>query len=147
MIKLWEKDIPLWDKEIDQEEPNIVPYLLENTLAPCVIVCAGGAYGGKAYHEGEPIAQWLNSIGFHSFVLDYRVAPYKEPAPQLDLQRAIRHVRYYAEKYNIRKDAVGVLGFSAGGHLVTSVSIYYDNGKTDGDEIDRESCRPDFTVP
>ena len=147
MIKLWEKDIPLWDSSIDQEEPNITPYLLENTKAPCVIVCAGGAYGGKAYHEGEPIAQWLNSIGFHAFVLDYRVSPYRQPAPQLDLKRAIRHVRYYSEKYNIRKDAVGVLGFSAGGHLVTSVSVFFDYGLENGDAIDKESCRPDFTVP
>ena len=61
MIKLWEKDIPLWDETIDQEEPNIVPYLLENTNAPCVIVCPGGGYGGQADHEGRPIAEWLNS--------------------------------------------------------------------------------------
>lgn len=147
MIKLWENKIPLFDESVGQKEPNITPYLLQDTYAPCVIVCPGGGYAGKADHEGKPIAQWLNSIGYHAFVLDYRVYPYKQPAPQLDLQRAIRHVRYYSEKYNIRKDAVGVIGFSAGGHLVASVSVFFDYGCSDGDEVDKESCRPDFTIP
>lgn len=147
MIKLWEKEVPLFEESFGQKEPSIKPYLLDGVTAPCVIVCPGGGYCGKADHEGEPIALWLNSIGFHAFVLDYRVAPYRQPVPQLDLQRAIRHVRYHAGKYNVRKDAVGVLGFSAGGHLVASVSVFYDLGKDDGDDIDKESCRPDFTVP
>lgn len=147
MIKLWEKDIPLFDESFGQNEPNMTPFLLADTYAPCVIVCPGGGYGGKAEHEGPPIARWLNSIGYHAFVLDYRVAPYRQPAPQLDLQRAIRHVRYYSEKYNVRKDSIGVLGFSAGGHLVTSVSVFFDYGRDDSDEIDKVSCRPDFTIP
>ena len=145
MIKLWE-NAPIYDASIGQTEPNITPYLLENTVAPCVIVCPGGGYAMKADHEGGPIAQWLNSIGFHAFVLDYRVAPYREPAPQLDLRRAVRYVRHYAEKYGIIKEKVGVLGFSAGGHLAASVSVYNDLGRNDGDEIDKESCRPDFSV-
>ena len=78
MINLWENGkAPLFDENIkDQKIPDITPYIAEGAKA-AVVICPGGAYMMKAYHEGEPIAQWLNSIGVSAFVLNYRVAPYK----------------------------------------------------------------------
>jgi acetyl esterase/lipase len=112
-----------------------------------VIVCPGGGYGGRAPHEGEPIALWLNSIGVSAFVLDYRVAPYRNPCELMDAQRAIRYVRSHARDFNIDPKHIGILGFSAGGHLASSAGTHYDNGKPDAaDPVDRMSCRPDTMI-
>ena len=74
-LKLWEKT-PLFDAAFGQEEPTLTPFLLPgDTARGAVIVCPGGAYVMKADHEGAPIAQRMNELGFHAFVLDYRVAP------------------------------------------------------------------------
>lgn len=115
--------------------------------AGAVIVCPGGGYGFRAEHEGAPVAEWLNSLGIHAFVLDYRVNPYRHPAPLLDAQRAIRLVRSQARAWNVRPDRVGILGFSAGGHLASTAGTRYDLGSPHAaDPIDRESCRPDALV-
>lgn len=104
------------------EIPTIVPYLInsgshDEIPRPAVIVAPGGGYGGRADHEGEPIALWLNSIGFSAFVLNYRVNPYKHPIPLLDAQRGIRLVRFRSAEWGVDPDRIGMLGFSAGGHL------------------------------
>ncbi len=147
MIKLWENGAPLFDETIGQEEPSITPYLIESDKpVGCVIVFPGGAYLGRAGHEGEPIAKMLNDAGFHAFVLNYRVAPYHYPVMLYDEQRAIRYVRYHAKEFNIDPEKIGVLGFSAGGHLAVMAMQQYDLGLSEGDEIDRVSCRPDAAV-
>lgn len=148
MIKLWEGTAPGFDPAIDQKEPNITPFLVDEG-APCgaVIVCPGGGYGGKADYEGAPIARWLNSVGISAFVLDYRVAPYKHPYPLLDAQRAIRTVRYRAQEWGIKSDKIGILGFSAGGHLSATAGTHFDAGNSQAvDPIERVSCRPDALV-
>ena len=87
-------------------------------------------------------------MGYHAFVLDYRVAPYRHPAPMMDAHRAIRFVRYHAEKFGVLPNKIAILGFSAGGHLVCSASTQYDSGNPDAaDPIDRVSARPDVFVP
>ena len=146
-IFLWDEEkIPFFDKNIPQKTPNITPYIVKGAKA-AVVVCPGGGYSGKAYHEGEPIAWWLNSIGVSAFVLDYRVAPYKFPCPQLDAKRAIRYVRFNAEKYGYMPDRIGILGFSAGGHLAASCGTLFDDfGYEKQDEIDSVSARPDFMI-
>lgn len=144
MIKLW-NDAPYYSSEIGQPEPSLVPYLTEK-YAPCVIVCPGGGYAFKAEHEGRPIAEWLNSVGYNAFVLDYRVSPYRQPVPLLDLQRAVRFVRFHSDEYKIPGNGIGVLGFSAGGHLAASSAVFFDNGRSGGDSVDGVSCRPDFAV-
>ena len=136
MINLWEDGkAPLFDESIkDQKIPDITPYIAEGAKA-AVVICPGGAYMMKAYHEGEPIAQWLNSIGVSAFVLNYRVAPYKFPAMQLDARRAVQYVRYHAADYGIDKSKIGILGFSAGGHLAASTgTIFDDYGYSTDDE-------------
>ena len=148
MINLWESNIPGFDLSIDQKAPNITPYLVK-TAKPCgaVIVCPGGGYWGKAEHESAPIAHWLNNAGISAFVLDYRVAPYKHPYPMLDAQRAIRMVRYHASKWNILPDKIGMLGFSAGGHLTSTAGTHFDFGSPQAsDPVEQTSCRPDAMV-
>jgi len=101
----------------------------------------------RADHEGKPVALWLNSIGISAFVLDYRVAPYRHPAPLWDAQRAIRYVRSHAGEWNIDRIRVGILGFSAGGHLASAAGTHYDKGNhVAEDKVDQESSRPDLMV-
>jgi acetyl esterase/lipase len=88
-----------------------------------VIVCPGGGYVGKAPHEAEPIARALARHSIHAFLLDYRVEPDRHPAPLSDARRAIRVVRQLAPELKIRPDRVGILGFSAGGHLAGSAAF------------------------
>lgn len=145
---------PLWDGQtpgIETADPHFVPTITPCTVdspspAGCVIVLPGGGYGHRAAHEGEPIARALNERGIAACVCEYRVAPYRHPHPLLDAQRAIRWVRAHARDLNANPEAVGVLGFSAGGHLASTAGTHYDLGRDDGDEIDRQSCRPDALV-
>jgi acetyl esterase/lipase len=113
-----------------------------------VIVCPGGGYGTLAPHEGEPVALWLNSIGVTAFVLRYRHAPgYQHPTPLEDLQRAIRTVRSRAEEWALDSQRIGILGFSAGGHLVSTASTHFDAGHPEAtDPIERASSRPDLAI-
>ncbi|HEY2671633.1 MAG TPA: alpha/beta hydrolase [Rugosimonospora sp.] len=140
---------------------------------PAVLVVPGGGYSRNAEHEGAPVARWLNSLGVSAFVLRYRVAPYRYPVPLLDGQRAIRYIRHHADRFGIDPGRVGVLGFSAGGHLAGLLATagrgaperagsgsgdtasggapdFVDELSTsDGqpaDGIDREDPRPDLAV-
>ena len=154
---MWEGErmteiIPLWDdlrlEENGQNEsaPSIQPYLLEGPRPfPVMIVAAGGAYARRAEHEAYPVAEWLNSIGISAVVLNYRVAPYKHPIPLSDAKRAIRMVRYKAIDWNLDPNKIGILGFSAGGHLASSAGIHFDFGNPVAeDPIERFSSRPDL---
>jgi len=114
-----------------------------------IVVCPGGGYGFLAIdHEGKQIAEWLNSIGVSAFVVSYRIAPrYHHPAPLLDAQRALRIVRARAKEWGVDPSRVGIIGFSAGGHLASSTGTHFDEGKPDAtDPVDRASSRPDFMV-
>src|SRR4029078_2795669 len=94
-------------------------------------------------------AEWLNSLGVAAFVLDYRHSGkgYAHPAPLDDAQRAIRTVRSRADEFKIDPKKVGIMGFSAGGHLASTAGTHFDAGKSDAkDAIDHVSCRPDFLV-
>lgn len=144
---LWMHGAPYALGNADEDCPAITPYLVEGDNRPAVIVCPGGGYGMRAYHEGEPIAQWLNGLGISAFVLRYRVAPYQYPCALLDVQRAIRTVRFKAEQFRINPDQIGVLGFSAGGHLVSNAGTSYDKGNKEAEDvIEQMSCRPDLLI-
>ena len=143
--------LPLWPDQTAADgdsAPRLTPFLLNNSEPTgAVIVCPGGGYGGRAPHEGAPVARWLNSLGIAAFVLDYRVAPNRHPIPLGDAQRAIRTVRQRAAEWRIRPDRIGILGFSAGGHLAASAGTHYDAGNPQAtDPIERQSCRPDALV-
>lgn len=114
-----------------------------------VIVCPGGGYGHLAStYEGHDVAEWFTSFGVTGFVLRYRLAPkYHHPSPMLDIQRAVRTVRSRAKEWNLDPARIGVMGFSAGGHLASTSATHFDAGKPEAaDPIDRVSCRPDFAI-
>lgn len=147
-IKLWENGTPYYNPEYGQPETTITPYPAESNgeKRGCVIVFPGGGYGKRSGHEGEPVALMLNEIGIHAFVLNYRIAPYKHPAELEDALRAIRWVRYHADEYGIDPEKIGVLGFSAGGHLAVSASTHFDYGRPAGDAIDATSSKPNAAI-
>jgi acetyl esterase/lipase len=147
---LWPKGAPQQDGEEERDKPSISLYLARSEGAlPAVVVCPGGGYGGLAKdHEGHQIGVWFNERGVHAFILTYRHAPkYRQPVPMLDVQRAIRAVRVRAVEWKVDPAKIGVMGFSAGGHLTSTAVTHFDEGQADAeDPIDRASCRPDFGV-
>jgi acetyl esterase/lipase len=149
---LWPHGAPLAKGDSENDKPNVTVYpaTAEKRSVAAVVVCPGGGYGALAMdHEGKQVAEWLNSLGVTAFVLKYRHrnTGYGHPAPMLDAQRAMRFARANADKFHIESNKIGILGFSAGGHLASTVGTHFDDGRRDADDpIDRESCRPDFMV-
>jgi acetyl esterase/lipase len=138
-------------KKTGNEIPSIVPYLVTTSQPNSVILIApGGGYMGRAQHEGKDIALWLNSIGISAFVLNYRHAPFRHPIPFLDAQRAVRFIRYHAQEFKIDPTRLGMLGFSAGGHLTSTIctltqrSWFLENYCPD--EIDRMDDLPNVCI-
>jgi acetyl esterase/lipase len=139
----------------DVQNPDISVYLPSKKFSTgqAVVICPGGGYWILAYDlEGTDIARYLNSIGVAGIVLKYRLPTYGnviEPhkAPLMDAQRAMRLVRYNAKKWNIDTTKIGIMGFSAGGHLASTLGTHFDYGnKASADSIERLSCRPDFMI-
>lgn len=147
-VLLWPDGAPGAKGDTPEDKPRITPFLAAGDGPhACIVVCPGGGYGGRAGHEGAPIAQWLNGFGVSAVVLDYRVRPYRHPVPLGDAQRAIRTVRSRAAEWRIDPKRVGILGFSAGGHLAASAATLSDDGDpAAADPIDRFSSRPDAAV-
>lgn len=148
---LWPNGAPgaAGTEEIDQPWLWLYPAPADKANGAAVVVCPGGGYGHLAInHEGEEIAQWLNSLGVSAYVLKYRLAPrYHHPAPINDAQRALRMVRSRAEAWKIDPSRVGIMGFSAGGHLASTAATHFDKGQPDSaDPIEKVSCRPDFAI-
>lgn len=147
-FELWPEGAPGAKGTGLEDRPRLTPYLVEGgTPRGVVIVCPGGGYGGRAAHEGKPIAEWLNGIGISAFVLDYRVAPYRHPVPLGDAKRTIRHVRHHAATFGIDPARIGILGFSAGGHLASSAAVHFDEGDAEAaDPVERVSSRPNAAI-
>jgi acetyl esterase/lipase len=147
---LWPKGAPGSLGEEAKDKPTLIIYLPEKPKGAGIVICPGGGYGGLAMdHEGHQIGRWLNEHGIAGFICDYRHRGkgYGHPAPLQDAQRAIRTVRSRAKEFGVDPTKIGILGFSAGGHLASSAVTHFDAGKADAeDEIERASCRPDFGV-
>ena len=149
---LWPNGAPGAKGDTDNDKPTLTIYLppKDKATGAAVVICPGGGYGNVAMeHEGHQVAQWLNSCGVAGFILDYRHRKkgYGHPAPLQDAQRAIRTVRANAAEWGVKPDRIGILGFSAGGHLAATAATHFDKGSADAaDPIDRASCRPDFAV-
>ena len=148
---LWPHGAPGAQGTQPEDIPTLTVYLPDpgKAVGTAVVVCPGGGYVHLAMEkEGSDIAEWLNSIGIAAFVLKYRLGPrYHHPIEMWDGQRALRYVRYHARDYGIDSNRIGIWGFSAGGHLASTVGTHFDNGKPQApDPIDRVSCRPDFMV-
>jgi acetyl esterase/lipase len=137
------------------QTPSIDVYLPSKRVATgqAVVICPGGGYWILAYDlEGTDIARYLNSIGVAAVVLKYRLPTYgntiePDKAPLMDAQRALRLVRANAAKWNIKPDKIGIMGFSAGGHLASTLGTHFDYGnKNSADSIEKLSCHPDFMI-
>jgi acetyl esterase/lipase len=147
-ILLWPNGAP-YAKGMEPEDcPSITSYLVQSDRpTPSMIVCPGGGYQAISENEAEPIAKWLNEIGISAIVLRYRVAPYHHPCPMTDAQRAIRYVRHHAKEWNIDPQKIGIIGFSSGGHLASTIGTHFDSGRPDDkDPIERHSSRPSLMV-
>jgi acetyl esterase/lipase len=149
-IVLWPAGAPGAIGSEAADIPTLTPYIPPKQIATgaAIVVCPGGGYQHLADHEGGPVAEWLNSIGVTAFVLKYRIAPrYHHPAPMLDAARAIRTVRARAAEWGIDPRKIGILGFSAGGHVASTAGTHYDAGSPESaDPVERVSSRPDLLV-
>ncbi len=149
-ILLWEGGAPGALGQADADKPTITAYPApRGSSGTAVVVAPGGGYGGLAMeHEGKQIAYWYNAMGVTAFVLKYRLGPrYHHPVELGDAQRAVRTVRSRAAEFNILPDRIGMMGFSAGGHLASTAGTHFDKGQPDAaDPIDRASSRPDFLI-
>lgn len=150
-VLLWPEGAPDALGNTDADQPSLTIYLPDADQAngTGVVVCPGGGYGHLAVgHEGHDIGEWFKARGITAFILQYRIAPrYHHPAPLSDAQRAIRLVRARAAEWKLDPKKIGIMGFSAGGHLASTAGTHFDAGKPDSkDPIDRVSCRPDFLI-
>ncbi len=143
-ILLWDDDkIPNYN---GGRKPYMVPFLLEKQ-APAVVIAPGGAYLNVCMeHEGVKVAKRFNELGFHAIIVNYRVSPSRYPCPQLDFIRAIQLVRSKATEWQINENQILALGFSAGGHLVTSVSGVYDELVTQTGDLAHIDGRPNGII-
>ncbi|GAB4232685.1 MAG: alpha/beta hydrolase [Acidobacteriota bacterium] len=161
-------EFPLWpgtppgDQPLEVEEtyaegrvenvriPTLTVFLppRDRATGTAVVICLGGGYWLLAVdHEGYEVARWLNSLGVAAFVLKYRHRHFRHPVPMWDAQRAIRTVRARAEEWGVDPQRVGILGFSAGGHLASTVATHFDAGNPEAaDPVERQGSRPDFAV-
>lgn len=138
---LWPNGAPGALGSEDADKPALTAWLARADQKPngmAIVVCPGGGYGALAMdHEGKQIAQWLNSQGIAAFVLKYRLGPrYHHPAPLQDAQQAIRIVRKRASEFKINPEHVGIMGFSAGGHLAATAATH----------LQAPGVRPDFAI-
>ena len=128
--------------------PTLTPYPAKDPDGSSVLVFPGGGYGNLAKHEGEPVAQWLATLGITAFVVHYRLGPrYRHPAMLQDAAYAVRTVRAMSREWKLDPARIGVLGFSAGGHLAATISTQFDDGDPfSSDPIAKVSSRPDVSV-
>jgi len=168
-MKLWDGEPPNFKKSDLHEQydttdivrishvsiPDMAVYLPSKEIATgqAVVICPGGGYRILAYNkEGTDFAKYFNAHGIAAIVLKYRLPDdesnvHPEKSPLMDAKRAIRLVRFNAGKWNINNGKVGIMGFSAGGHLASTLGTHFaDDNEDVRDEIDKINCRPDFMI-
>lgn len=150
-VNLWSDGAPGALGSEPKDIPKLTVRRVESATATgALIICPGGGYGGLAMdHEGKQMVQWANAIGLTAVLCEYRHRGkgYGHPAPLQDAQRAVRMVRANASQWNIDPNKIGIIGFSAGGHLVSTVITQFDPGdKESNDPIAQQSSRPDFAI-
>lgn len=167
--------LPLWEREVPNQNETKVEELNEITdklrittvdnpgievflpaksysTGEAVVICPGGGYRILAYnHEGVDIAKWLNSHGIAGIVVKYRLPRTANNidgkiSPFLDAQRAMRLTRYHSTEWGIDSNKIGIMGFSAGGHLASTLGTHFNDDHFSTDDIDEISCRPDFMI-
>jgi acetyl esterase/lipase len=161
VIEIWPDQVPMpaeeetpehWGKWglVNVHTPTLTRYPADPKIANglAILILPGGGYSQVCInHEGHRVGEWFSAKGVSAFVLKYRVKPYRHPVPLLDAQRAMRYIRHNAPKFGIDPDRIGVMGFSAGGHLAASLSVHHGlKLLTPTDQIDLISARPNFSV-
>ncbi len=160
-IELWPEGVPglradATPEKLDRTHASNVhhPYLVafpapaDKAVGTAAIICPGGSYRSLSIeNEGSLVAARLNAVGVSAYVLHYRMVEYGHPAPLRDVLRAIRLLRSRASEFGVKPDRIGVVGFSAGGHLAASAATLFNDpdGRT-GAELDAVSARPDFAA-
>jgi acetyl esterase/lipase len=147
VVPVWSK-IPLAQGSGPDDIPDLTIYRPEKATGAALVICPGGGYIEKVAHEKEPVARWLVARGITAFLLSYRVGPrYHHPAPWLDAAESIRLVRARSQEFGIDPQRIGIIGFSAGGHLGAHVSVTFDTPRLDEvSEWPTISSRPDLAV-
>jgi acetyl esterase/lipase len=144
------------------QDATLTPFVLEGGPRPAFVVCPGGNLLERAAHEGAPIAAWLNRIGLHAFVLNYRLLPCPPTSILADAFRAVRYLRHHAARLRVDAERIGMIGFSGGGFITAFAGTRFENGegaspeddaltaalfpRDEGDPVDRESARLDAMV-
>lgn len=163
-MQLWSTEIPgsiktndyneIYNENLDQlrkvVNPTLTIFLPENPNGTSMVICPGGGYAYLAINkEGFKVAEWLNTLGITAFVLKYRlpsddIMKDKSIGPLQDAQESIRYIKRHAEKWQLNPDKIGIIGFSAGGHVASTLSThYYDSVYNSADST---SAKPDFTI-
>jgi acetyl esterase/lipase len=153
-IYLWPDGAPMAKSKEDADQPYMMAYYpaTKNAQKSAVVICPGGGYGHLADdHEGKQVAKWYNDRGVTAYVLYYRLgfhkSGYTHPVPLMDAERALRTVRANAGKWGLDPNKVGIMGFSAGGHLASSLGTHFTDGdKSSKDPIEKVSSRPNYMV-
>lgn len=147
-VRLWPEDAPNGDQTFEKSEAKITVHIPPTPSGAAIVICPGGGYGGLVTGpEGHGIATWLNSHGITGVVLEYRLPRGRSFVPLLDAQRAIRMVRARAAEWRVDAKRVGVMGFSAGGHLASTAATHFaPEDPHAANPLDRPSTRPDFAI-
>jgi acetyl esterase/lipase len=161
ILKLWDGWAPIGDEMYEDSDTTITVYLAQGehtnhtntteasaSTSAAVIICPGGGYSNLiTQREGHLVARWLYAHGITAVVLEYRLPHARSLVPALDAHRAIRTVRSNAVAWQVDPSRIGIMGFSAGGHVAATVGTHFDLGNPEAVHlVDRASCRPDFVV-
>jgi acetyl esterase/lipase len=145
VFPLWPEGSPELAGTAEDQIPELTVYLPDEATASGtgIVICPGGGYVGLAMdHEGHDVARWLNSIGIAAFIVSYRRGEdYKHPIPLTDARKALQTVRDRSDEWGVDPTRIGILGFSAGGHLAASTGIYHDPA-----EVGLNIPRPNFMI-
>lgn len=153
-IYLWPDGAPMAKSKEDKDQPYLIAYYpsQKNSQQSAIVICPGGGYQMLADdHEGKQVAKWYNDLGVTAFILYYRLGTnssgYQHPVPLMDADRALKTVRSNAAKWGLNPDKIGIMGFSAGGHLASSLGTHFTDGdESSKDPIEKVSSRPSFMV-
>jgi acetyl esterase/lipase len=147
-MPLWPGEAPMGNGQFEKANATITVHHPDKPNGTAVVICPGGGYGMLVTGpEGHGIARWLNAHGITGIVLEYRLPRGRAYVPLLDAQRAIRTVRANAKAWNLDPSRVGIIGFSAGGHLASTAATHFDSGDPKAEDlVARMSSRPDFAI-
>jgi len=148
VLPLWPEGVPQAKGNEEADRPDITVYPAANPTGAGILICPGGGYGCLcSSYEGHDIAAWLNRYGIAGIVLKYRLSPYRHPVPWLDVSRAMRLTRSNAAAWGLDPQRLGILGFSAGGHLAAYLATHHDAGQPQhANPVERIGSRPDFLM-